>query len=139
MASIKKNLFPQDAGTLEYSIRLLEEAEESTVTFLGKVGIGLSREKLTEGRFRPYDIVFIMLDEEDQFKGPTISLPAETCVTIRFRGVHEQAFHYYGKLMEYVKAHHYQVAGFSREITMIDYGLTKDEEEFVTEIQIPVT
>lgn len=31
-----------------------------------------------------------------------------------------------------------QAAGFSREITMIDYGLTSDTEQFVTEIQIPV-
>ena len=28
---------------------------------------------------------------------------------------------------------------FSREITMIDYGLTSDPEKFVTEIRIPVT
>ncbi|UYI84670.1 MAG: hypothetical protein OGM61_00970 [Clostridiales bacterium] len=30
-------------------------------------------------------------------------------------------------------------ADFSREITMIDYGLTSDPEKFVTEIRIPVT
>lgn len=138
MASIRKNLLPQDAGTLEYSIRLLEEAEESTVTFLGKVGIGLSKEKLEAGRFKPYDMVFIILDEEDRFKGPTVLLPAETCATLRFRGVHEQAFHYYEKMMKYIREHHYRVAGFSKEITMIDYGLTNDTEEFVTEIQIPV-
>ena len=29
-------------------------------------------------------------------------------------------------------------AGFSREITMIDYGITSDREKFVTEISIPV-
>lgn len=28
--------------------------------------------------------------------------------------------------------------GFSREITLIDYGLTNDTEKFVTEITIPV-
>lgn len=30
-------------------------------------------------------------------------------------------------------------SGFSREITMIDYGITSDREKFVTEISIPVT
>ncbi len=30
------------------------------------------------------------------------------------------------------------VCGTSREITLIDYGLTNDPEKFVTEIQIPV-
>ncbi|MEI3161412.1 MAG: hypothetical protein V8S57_06575 [Oscillospiraceae bacterium] len=35
-------------------------------------------------------------------------------------------------------AHALAPADFSREITMIDYGLTSDPEKFVTEIRIPV-
>ncbi len=31
-----------------------------------------------------------------------------------------------------------KIAGSSREIIMIDYGLTNDREKFVTEITIPV-
>lgn len=31
-----------------------------------------------------------------------------------------------------------KIVGSSREITMIDYGLTNDTEKFVTEITIPV-
>lgn len=31
-----------------------------------------------------------------------------------------------------------QIAGFSREVTLIDYGLTNDTEKFVIEICIPV-
>ena len=30
-------------------------------------------------------------------------------------------------------------AGFAREITLIDYGVTSDPEQFVTEIIIPVS
>ena len=45
----------------------------------------------------------------------------------------------YEKLMDYVEEHKLKVNGFSREITMIDYGLTNDTEKFVTEISIPVT
>ena len=43
----------------------------------------------------------------------------------------------YARLLAYTKAHGL-VAGFSREITLIDYGLTSDPEKFVTEITIPV-
>ena len=35
-------------------------------------------------------------------------------------------------------AHGLTVCGFSREITIIDQGLTSDTEKFVTEITIPV-
>ena len=31
-----------------------------------------------------------------------------------------------------------EITGFSREITLIDYGITNDPEKFVTEICIPV-
>ena len=41
--------------------------------------------------------------------------------------------------MQYIHKNKLSVAGFSREITMIDYGITNDIEKFVTEISIPVT
>ena len=40
--------------------------------------------------------------------------------------------------MSYIQDHGLEVGGFSREITMIDYGITNDTEKFVTEISIPV-
>ena len=42
------------------------------------------------------------------------------------------------RLMDYIHANHLQPDGFSREITLIDYGLTNDTEKFVTEITIPI-
>lgn len=41
------------------------------------------------------------------------------------------------RLMDYTRANGLQPDGFSREITLIDYGLTNDTEKFVTEITIP--
>ena len=38
----------------------------------------------------------------------------------------------------YMKEHKLVATGFSREITLIDNGLTDDPEKFVTEIRIPV-
>ena len=40
--------------------------------------------------------------------------------------------------MEHIRQQGFRPAGFSREITLIDYGLTSDPEKFVTEILIPV-
>ena len=45
---------------------------------------------------------------------------------------------YYLKLLSYIKEHQLKIAGFSREITLIDYGITNDTGKFVTEILIPV-
>ncbi|NBJ82686.1 MerR family transcriptional regulator [bacterium 1XD42-94] len=138
MALLKKSLMPQNYLDLEHSIRELEQSEENTVIFLGKVGLGLSEKALERRQFRPYELVFILLDEEDSFRGDTVLLPEETCLTLRFQGGHDQAPGYYERLMDYMEEQHYGISGFSREITMIDYGLTNDVTKFVTEIQIPV-
>ncbi|MDO4328510.1 MAG: MerR family transcriptional regulator [Lachnospiraceae bacterium] len=138
LALLKKDLLPRSYLDLEHSIRELEQNEETAVTFLGKVGIGISRERLEAQVYRPYEIVFILLDEEDCFRGKTITLPEETCVMIRFQGGHEQAEGYYEKLIQYIREQGYRISGFSKEITMIDYGITDDVSQFVTEIQIPV-
>ena len=72
------------------------------------------------------------------FGGEVQQLPQALCVRIRFRGSHAQAPEQYEKLTAYIAAHQMEVAGFSREITMIDYGLTNDLQKFITEISIPV-
>lgn len=138
LAYLERELPAQDVGALEYSIRLLEEEEDSTAVFLGKVGVGLSADRLEKRQFTPYNVVFVILDEEDSFKGPVMEIPRELCIKVRFKGVHEQARGYYERLLDYAKDHRYRVSGFSKEITMIDYGLTNNPEEFVTEIAIPV-
>ena len=40
--------------------------------------------------------------------------------------------------MEYIRRERLEILGPSKEITMIDDGMTSDTEKFVTEIQIPV-
>ena len=124
---------------MEPSIRMLERSQAEVVVFLGKVGVGLSAERLLAGAFAPYDRAFLVLDDEDAFDGDVTTLPETTCAAVCFRGSHPEAPAQYARLMDYLRVHALAPADFSREITMIDYGLTSDPEKFVTEIRIPVT
>ena len=63
---------------------------------------------------------------------------AEIVLRLRFRGSHAEAPAQYQKLLDYIDKHKMQIVGFSREITLIDYGITSDAEKFVTEICIPI-
>lgn len=136
---VKDSLKIQGVLDIEEPLKKLEEQQAEALIFLGKVGVGISKEHLTARNFGQYDGVFLMLDEEDTFSGDTDTLPETLCVSIRFRGSHMEAAEQYGKLMDYVEEHKLTVSGFSREITMIDYGLTNDTDKFVTEISIPVS
>lgn len=69
----------------------------------------------------------------------TADIPPEgLCAAVRFCGSHKDASGYYRRLADFIAGRNLKIAGFSREITMIDYGITSDASQFVTEIQIPV-
>lgn len=123
---------------LEYSIQRLQKNQKEPLAFLGKVGVGISSESLKLKRFNHYELVFLMLDEEDEYNGHVELLPASEYVAIRFRGSHNEASQYYEQLMFYIETHQFMITGFSEEVTLIDYGLTNDTDKFVTEIRIPV-
>lgn len=127
-----------DYQDMELPTSKLAERQDEAVVFLGKVGISISAEHLEEGRFDEYDGIFLVLDDADNFVGETETLPETLCVRIRFRGSHPQSPEQYEQLISYIKEHNLVISGFSREITMIDYGITSDTEKFVTEISIPV-
>lgn len=123
---------------MEAPIRKLEQRQAEAVVFLGKVGVGIAPENLKSGRFDSYDGIFLILDEEDNFSGETTAVPEALCASVRFHGSHAEAPAVYQKLLAYITEHDLEIDGFSREITMIDYGLTNDLGKFVTEISIPV-
>lgn len=122
----------------EPTIKLAKE-QTNAMIFLGKVGVGISAEHLNKRNFDCYDGVFLLLDEEDIFEGKIERLPETDCVILRFCGSHVEAPQRYEKLLDYIETHNLKISGFSREITIIDYGITNDTEKFVTEISIPVT
>ena len=124
---------------MEAPMRKLDQSEAEAVIFLGKVGLGISAEHLLMGQTDQYDSVFLLLDHEDIYTGKTDTLPETLCVRLRFRGSHTEAPAQYKKLLGYIEKHQMQIAGSSREVTLIDYGITNNTEKFVTEICIPVT
>lgn len=127
-----------EAPELDLSILALSREQEDPLVFLGKVGAGISRENLLERQFGQYNMVFLLLEDEEQYKDTLEELPGETCAAIRFCGGHKDAPAYYKKLMDYIEEKGYQITGFSKELTLIDFGLTCDPDQFVTEIQIPI-
>ena len=127
-----------DYSALELSTSRLAAAQAEALVFLGKVGFSVSQEHLNEGSFGQYDGEFLVLDEADRFTGDVIDLPASLCACVRFRGHHAESLAQYRRLMQFIREEGCTAAGFSREITVIDYGFTTDTEKFVTEIMIPL-
>ncbi len=128
----------RDYHDMELPVSRLFRDEEEAVVFLGKVGLGLSVQALERGEFDRYDGIFLVLDRADRFAGETVDLPGGRCAQVRFRGSHGEAPAQYRRLMDFLTGERLRPAGFAREITMIDYGVTDDPSQFVTEITVPV-
>lgn len=126
------------SADMEAPIRKLDKSDAEAVVFLGKVGLGISAAHLQNGETAQYDGIFLLLDKEDIYKGETQRLAETLCVRLRFRGSHAEAPAQYQKLLTYIEAHRMSITGFSREVTLIDAGVTNDPKKFVTEICIPV-
>lgn len=123
---------------LEPSIRRLEEHQKMPLSYIGKVGVGVSEEHLETGSFDHYDLVFLLLDPEDEYDGRVEQLPAGEALTVRFRGTHADAPAHYAALLDAARAQGLEVTGFSREIALIDNCISDDPETYVTEISVPV-
>ena len=151
---------------LEYPIRLLAKDIGVRGVFLGMVGLSISRQRLESAEFDNYDSIFLLLDGEatsetaggpqsDAAAGSTAArsqsdaaarntaasraeFAAGEYAVLRFRGTHAAAAGHYQTLHDEIRRKGYKICGDSLEITLIDYGLTCDPENFVTELQIPV-
>lgn len=123
---------------LEKSLRHLQENQKTPLIFQGKVGAGVSKEHLLSGEYQSYDVVFLLLDEEDDYDGQVETIPRGMYVSVRYHGSHGEAEPYYEKLMQYIRRHQFQVTGFSQEMALIDDSISADPETYITEIRIPV-
>ena len=112
--------------------------QAEAVVFLGKVGFSISAPHLKDRRYTQYDGTFLLLDDNDHFDGALMNCPEALCVRVCFRGHHLQSPDQYRRLAAYMAEHSLAVAGFSREIAVIDQGFTHDRDKFITEICIPV-
>lgn len=64
IAWMKDSLKPESYLDLETAIRRLQKGQKEPLAFLGKVGVGISEEKIKKDDFQSYDLVFLRLDEE---------------------------------------------------------------------------
>lgn len=138
LAALRGRLKWDSYVSLERSIRQLEAHQKMPLTFEGKVGVGISREHLMGGKFDRYDVVFIILDEEDSYEGNVVRDPGGLHLCIRFRGSHIDAPAHYEKMMAFLRENAMTPAGDSREIALIDNSIAADPALYVTEIRIPV-
>lgn len=122
---------------LELSIRHLEnKSKKNASIFSGIVGVSITVDKLKNRIFDEYDSIFLFTEDDEYSQELVKVLPQGVYATIRFCGTHKDSPVYYDKLLRYIEEKNYRISDDPIEITLIDYGLTTEKSEFITEIQI---
>ena len=124
----------------EYYIHSLQKnmkpADESL--FSGDIGVTVEKDALLQHDFQAYNSVFILLDY----------MPFQTdASSVIERGIYACAYHHgsyeetgktYKRLLLAIEKDGYEICGDAIELALIDWSVTSNQEEQVTEIQIPV-
>lgn len=137
-AMLKTSIAPKGHLDLELSLREIHGRGCGPLAFLGKVGVGISLDHLREHEFECYDFVFIELDDVEDYPGETVDLSAGDYLVIRFEGGHQTAPAHYELLLDEAARRGLAPCGSSKEMVLIDEGISSEPSRSITEIQIPV-
>lgn len=110
----------------------------SSWLFEGQIYTSLSKENMDQGilnKFR-YFIEIVPLDSEvyNQLK----VFPENDYVCMTFLGPYKDMVKHYQLLIRWIDENGYQIVGDSIEKNIVDYDFSDSEDEYISEIQIPV-
>lgn len=124
---------------LEMSLKRLEKTTKvKTALFIGRVGVSITQQNLEERNFTIYNAISIFPEEVIDQEHSLITLPKGEYACIYCRNIFFDSMEYYEKLLDYIDAQGYVIAGDSVERLIIDHFITKDSQKHLSEIQIPI-
>lgn len=105
--------------------------------FSGDIGVTVPKDALLNGEFQAYGKVFILLDYmpvETELE----TIEAGTYACAYHHGSYEETGETYELILQEVERSGYGVCGDAVELALVDWSVTDDPLQQVTEIQIPV-
>lgn len=120
-------------------VQKLQKEYEDRFNILGNNNIGSSWsiESINRGAFNEFKSVFCLLGDEEEVYN--IIVDEGYYLTMTYKGTYENNKIHVHEMFKYIEENNYQINGEPIEIYKIDIHETGVIEEFITEIQIPVT
>lgn len=122
----------------ELALKNLENLyKDNFLIFSGEISVIVSMENLQNNRFDRYNAVgFVIEDKHKYFNIKKLAAGKYAC--IYHKGPYKDTYKSYEKILKYLSENNYKVAGDSVEIGLIDSSIIQNEDEYITEIQIPI-
>lgn len=104
----------------------------------GQIYTALSMENILNREFLNFNY-FIEIVSAENTPSTEISTIAEmNYACLIFKGPYSEFVQAYDKMLAWIEDHQYRIVGDAIEKNIMDYGFTSSEEEYISEIQIPI-
>ncbi|MDA2621831.1 MerR family transcriptional regulator [Bacillus cereus] len=127
------DMFEYYIHSLQKNMRQMDDS-----LFSGDIGVTVAKKGLMQNEFQAYSSVFILLDYMPFEVQSSDEIKEGMFACVYHHGPYEETDETYKKLMKYIYQEGYEISGDAIEIALIDWSVTEDPEEQVTEIQIPI-
>ncbi|PEE37190.1 MerR family transcriptional regulator [Bacillus cereus] len=127
------DMFEYYIHSLQKNMRQMDDS-----LFSGDIGVTVAKKWLMQNEFQAYSSVFILLDYMPFEVQSSDEIKEGMFACVYHHGPYEETDETYKKLMKYIDQEGYEISGDAIEIALIDWSVTEDPEEQVTEIQIPI-
>ncbi|GAB6562954.1 MerR family transcriptional regulator [Bacillus mobilis] len=127
------DMFEYYIHSLQKNMRQMDDS-----LFSGDIGVTVAKKGLMQNEFQAYSSVFILLDYMPFQVHSSDEIKEGMFACVYHHGSYEETDETYKKLMKYIDQEGYEVSGDAIEIALIDWSVTDNPEEQVTEIQIPI-
>ncbi|MCK8058348.1 MULTISPECIES: GyrI-like domain-containing protein [unclassified Fusibacter] len=104
----------------------------------GQIYTSISQETIEQGIFNKYRYFIEVVMLESSSLDGLVVMPASDYACTTFIGPYSDMSKHYQTLVDWINENGYKVAGDSIEKNIVDYDFADSENEFVTEIQIPI-
>lgn len=104
----------------------------------GQIYTSLSKEKMLDNSFNEYSYFIEVLSTDVNLNQQVYILPQKQYACIAFLGPYTEIIKHYEFLITWIKENNYTIDGPSIEKNIVDYDFSDSEDEYVSEIQIPI-
>lgn len=137
--ALKLNADIKKDEEVDFLIQKLQKEYENRFNILGNNNIGATfcLDKIQQDIYNEYKSVFCFLEDEEEVYN--IIVEEGYYVTLTYKGTYKNNRYHLSDMFNYIESKGYKILNDPIEIYKIDIHETGIVEEFITEIQIPVS
>lgn len=105
----------------------------------GQIYTSVTEDRLKLRDFQQFEYIFELAESESSPAPQLKTLPASDYACLIFKGPYSEIDHHYHRLLDWIADKNFSIIGHSIEKNIVDYDFSDSADEFISELQIPIS